>query len=312
MRLKTVVLHYIAPCLAVGGVVGLEYLMSAYIGLVIPYFITQPFSLIIALVFGLWPGVATALAGGVFTEIFIIKIAGRFDLYPGYVDDALRILLTTVFAGAVGYLVDKLRTARSNAENWAKILSPLKTILPLTDEDFYDLARSKAERIRLLEEVEDLYQHAPCGYHSLDAAGAFIRINDTALKWLGYTRDEIVGRRTMLDLIPPEGRSYFWENFATLKAHGEVTDRKFTLIRQDGSTFPVLLNASAVRDAAGRFTMSRSIIFDMSALEELEKEKEKVRTLSLEKEKVELSSKAKAEFVAKVSHEIRTPMLSWA
>ena len=42
---------------------------------------------------------------------------------------------------------------------------------------------------RYSEEISDLYDHAPCGYHSLDADGTFMRINGTELHWLGYTRD---------------------------------------------------------------------------------------------------------------------------
>lgn len=33
--------------------------------------------------------------------------------------------------------------------------------------------------------MEDLYNHAPCGYHSLDKGGFILRINDTELQWLG-------------------------------------------------------------------------------------------------------------------------------
>ena len=46
-----------------------------------------------------------------------------------------------------------------------------------------------------MDETRDLYENAPCGYHSLDADGKFIRINNTELKWLGYTRDEVIGRK---------------------------------------------------------------------------------------------------------------------
>ena len=37
--------------------------------------------------------------------------------------------------------------------------------------------------------VQDLYNNAPCGYHSLDEEGTFVQINDTELTWLGYTRE---------------------------------------------------------------------------------------------------------------------------
>jgi GAF domain-containing protein len=46
-----------------------------------------------------------------------------------------------------------------------------------------------------INQVEDIYNNAPCGYHSLDAAGTIIMINDTELKWLGYTREEIVHQK---------------------------------------------------------------------------------------------------------------------
>ncbi len=34
----------------------------------------------------------------------------------------------------------------------------------------------------------------PRGYHSIGPDGPFVRINDTELKWLGYEREEIIGR----------------------------------------------------------------------------------------------------------------------
>ncbi len=40
------------------------------------------------------------------------------------------------------------------------------------------------------EELQQLYDLAPCGYHSLDLDGVYLRINQTELKMLGYTWDE--------------------------------------------------------------------------------------------------------------------------
>src|SRR5919202_3074529 len=37
----------------------------------------------------------------------------------------------------------------------------------------------------------DLYNNAPCGYHSLDENGTFLTINNTELQWLGYSKDEV-------------------------------------------------------------------------------------------------------------------------
>ena len=114
------------------------------------------------------------------------------------------------------------------------------------------------------EEVRDLYDHAPCGYHSLDREGTFVRINDTELEWLGYTRDEIVGRRRFSDVITPASQEVFRESFPRSIERGSVKDLELEMVRKDGSTFPVLLNATAVRDASGQFVMSRSTVVDLT------------------------------------------------
>src|SRR5690606_24469465 len=37
------------------------------------------------------------------------------------------------------------------------------------------------------QELTDLYENAPCGYHSLDELGVIHKINRTELQWLGYS-----------------------------------------------------------------------------------------------------------------------------
>src|SRR5215813_6582742 len=54
------------------------------------------------------------------------------------------------------------------------------------------------------KEIHDLYNLAPCGYHSLDKNGLFVRINDTELEWLGYKRDEVVGKLYFSDVLTPK------------------------------------------------------------------------------------------------------------
>jgi PAS domain S-box-containing protein len=133
-------------------------------------------------------------------------------------------------------------------------------------------ARARAEQAlrKASEQIRDLYNHAPCGYHSLDADGVFVRINDTELDWLGYAREEIVGKKRFLDLITEESRNVFAENFPLFKQRGWVRDLEFQLVRKDGSTFPVLLSATAVRDDAGNFQMSRSVVIDLTELKRAE------------------------------------------
>lgn len=62
----------------------------------------------------------------------------------------------------------------------------LTLIYALLEQEIRQRQRAEIAIKQYVDEVEDLYNHAPCGYHSLDAEGRLIRINDTELKWLGY------------------------------------------------------------------------------------------------------------------------------
>src|SRR5690606_19675832 len=52
-----------------------------------------------------------------------------------------------------------------------------------------DITERKNAEIQLKEafnNINDLYNNAPCGYHSLNADGQFVSINKTEADWLGY------------------------------------------------------------------------------------------------------------------------------
>ena len=97
--------------------------------------------------------------------------------------------------------------------------------------------RKQAEEAlqRSADEIRDLYNHAPCGYHSLDKDGVFVRINDTELEWLGYAREDVIGKVKFSDLLAPSSLSTFEAEFPRLKAEGSVRDIEFDLVRKDGS-----------------------------------------------------------------------------
>ncbi|OIR17235.1 cyclic di-GMP phosphodiesterase response regulator RpfG [mine drainage metagenome] len=131
-------------------------------------------------------------------------------------------------------------------------------------------------------EVEDLYNNAPCGYHSLDKDGLIVRINDTELSWLGYRRDEVLGKLHFTDIVTRQGHAAFQSYFPLFKEQGWIRDIDFELVRKDGSAFPVLLSATAVRDSAGNFVMSRATVYDMTERERAAKLQQRLnRSLKL-------------------------------
>ncbi len=142
--------------------------------------------------------------------------------------------------------------------------------------------RAEAELRKSSEQIQTLYNQAPCGYHSLDADGGILAMNDTELGWLGYTRGEVVGRKRLTDFLTPDSRERFDAVFPRFKERGEVKDVEYEFVRRDGSVMPVLLNATAARDGATGAFSTRASVFDISARKRAEEERNRFFTLSLD------------------------------
>ncbi len=58
-------------------------------------------------------------------------------------------------------------------------------------------------------ELEDLYENAPCGYHSVGPDGTYQRVNAKELEWLGCTKAEVVGKMAPRDFFTPDSQARF-------------------------------------------------------------------------------------------------------
>jgi PAS domain S-box-containing protein len=114
------------------------------------------------------------------------------------------------------------------------------------------------------KEIEELYDNAPCGYHTLDSNGVFIKVNNTKAKWLGYAKAEMIGNMRFVDILTPASAELYEQNLPQLGSTGDLRDLEVELVCKDGSILPVLLCASAVHDAKGQLTMSRATVYDIS------------------------------------------------
>jgi PAS domain S-box-containing protein len=136
---------------------------------------------------------------------------------------------------------------------------------------FFVFARDITERKRAdellrnsYEEVRDLYNNAACGYHSLGKDGIFRRINDTELAWIGYTRDEVIGKMKWTDLLTPVSIQSYQNDFPQLMKQGFIHDIEAEIICKDGTLLVGLINATAIYDPGGNFVMTRSTIVDIT------------------------------------------------
>ncbi|MFF4594227.1 PP2C family protein-serine/threonine phosphatase [Amycolatopsis sp. NPDC001319] len=145
----------------------------------------------------------------------------------------------------------------------------------------------------LLEDsVEDLYEHAPCGYLSTLMDGTIAKINTTLLGWLAYRREELVGRRRFADLLTVGGRLYHETHFApSLRMHGELGGIALELKGADGSRLPVLVTSTVKTGLGGEGQLIRTTVFDardrrayeqelLRARQEAEHERDRVQRLA--------------------------------
>lgn len=160
-------------------------------------------------------------------------------------------------------------------------------------------ARTKAEASlqRTLQGVRNAYEHAPCGYHTLDDTGVFEDINVTWTKWLKYEKQELVGKLRFQDVITPESVLKFQKHFPLFKTQGFIHNLEIDAVRKDNTVFPVIVNATAIYDEEGAFLRSHATVFDHTDRKHAE-------------EKIHLSNQELEAFTYLVSHDLRAPLRS--
>lgn len=138
------------------------------------------------------------------------------------------------------------------------------------NHDITERKRTEEALKQYTQEIEAIYNQAPCGYHSLNADGVFVQINDTELRWLGYPREEIIGVRKLTDFLTPKSRETFHAIFPVAQTPGELKDMEHELIGKDGRMMTVLLNTKGVYDEQGQFVKSLSSFSDITARKQAE------------------------------------------
>ncbi|MFM7426828.1 MAG: ATP-binding protein [Elainella sp.] len=195
-----------------------------------------------------------------------VEIEQRIQKLLSEMIDAEYLLLTQRSQDAdIGLQLSRL----TNVLGYGLSFGLLIGVFYLLEQEIQQRQTAEQAARRAVYEVEDLYNQAPCVYHSLDDDGCYVRINDTELDWLGYRRHEVLGR-PITDFLTPESIELFNTHFGEFVARGRINNQEIQFICKNGSVMPVSLNATALRDGSGRFIMSRSTLFDLRELKQVE------------------------------------------
>lgn len=113
-------------------------------------------------------------------------------------------------------------------------------------------------------DLYELYENAPCGYHSVGPDGTILRMNLTGLTWLGFARRELVGKRKFEELVFAHFFSEYKQAIEAIIAGRAISEIETELVRKDGSTFAAFLRIAAVRDSQGGFLYTRATVIDIT------------------------------------------------
>jgi sigma-B regulation protein RsbU (phosphoserine phosphatase) len=182
------------------------------------------------------------------------------------------------------------------------------------------------------EDLEDLYENAPCGYLSLRMDGRIVKANRTFCRWTGYLSNELVGKR-LHDFLNIAGRIFYETHFAPLlRMQGFFDEVALDLLRKDGEPFPVLVNAAERKGADGRPLFIRLTVFNAKDRRRYERElvntRDELKMLAatletrvadaiaaLSRSDTALASQRmdaelREQFIAVLGHDLRNPLAS--
>jgi PAS domain S-box-containing protein len=196
---------------------------------------------------------AASPTGGVFRAVTAIDGVDRVSAFQRLAEYPIYVL--------VGQATEDFLVAWRNTALWTGAF----LVLILGASVAVD--RLAVAKLKEQERARRLFDEAPCGYHTLDAEGRYLTINATELRWLGCSREEVVGKLRPADFFTDAGRALFAANFPAFKQTGRLEEMQVELVGRHGETRHVAISAKAVTDAQGRFLTSNSVMYDITELQ---------------------------------------------
>ena len=170
------------------------------------------------------------------------------------------------------------------------------------------------------EDLEDLFENAPCGYLSMQADGRIIKSNKTLSTWIGIPAEQLIGKR-LRDLLNTAGRIFYETHFAPLlRMQGYFNEVALDLVTSEGTPLLVLANAMERRGANGELLFTRVTLIKATERRRYERSLVETRAAAVAAGALTQSSLDRAradaelreQFIAVLGHDLRNPLGSIA
>ncbi len=148
----------------------------------------------------------------------------------------------------------------------------------------------------------DLFDSAPVSYHEIDRKGNMIRVNQTELDLLGYTREEMIGHSVSKFTENPEVSIIAVKEKLKGKKPLEGYERIYR--RKNGSFIDFYIEERYIYSVGGQVTGIRTAMQDITERKKIEKERELLMA-ELETKNAEMER-----FTYTVSHDLKSPLFT--
>ena len=163
------------------------------------------------------------------------------------------------------------------------------------------------------EDLEDLYENAPCGYLSLSPDAHIAKVNARLARWLEMPADELVGK-PFHEILSFGGRIAFETHLAPiLRMQQGVSEVALDLLRADGTRIPIIANAAEKRDSEGRPLFTRLALFKAIDRRSYERGLVAARNKAEDAAQVEHETAIlREQFIAVLGHDLKNPLAALA
>jgi PAS domain S-box-containing protein len=140
------------------------------------------------------------------------------------------------------------------------------------------VTRAARDRLELADQrSRQMVNLSPDAYFQTNADGRFIDVNSAACQLLGYSHDEMLGKRPR-DIIPPDDVPRVLGARQTLESRREMERGEWTMVRKDGTALSVEVSANIL--PGGRWqAFVRNISDRQQATERLRQSEERFRAI---------------------------------
>ncbi len=162
------------------------------------------------------------------------------------------------------------------------MIQKLQNKLKLQKENHKEIRKSE-------EKFRNFIEMLPEMVFEVDRHGNITFINQRGMQMLGYTRKELLDKKTIWQLIRRTGNKKIKSDMEALFQKEKNYPQEYYLIRKDQVKIPVEIHGSPIRNDDGELTGFRGIILDITERKEYE---DKIKYLSFHDKLTDLYNRA--------------------